>query len=122
MSLTAASADWEQELVEELPHHRRRLPDQVSASGGQLQLKRSRIGRVIRSSQQSGLLQRTHQLRDEHDLQSSEVCEFPLARLGAAAGELAKRSEEKVVGVRQPELLQARSTATRHLVERCQMR
>jgi hypothetical protein len=60
MSLATASANWEQELVEELSDHPSRLPDQVSASCGQLQLKHARIGGVIRSSQQSGMFQWTH--------------------------------------------------------------
>ena len=70
-----------QQPVEEFPHHRRRLRDQVGASRGQLQLKRARIVGVISAPQQAGALQSPNQLRDVHDLESCEVREFPLAGL-----------------------------------------
>ena len=122
MSRTGASANGSQELVVELSHHRRRVHHPVGAACGQLQLKGARIVGVISAPQQAGVLQRTRELRDVHDLEASEVREFALARQCATSGELVKRGEQEVVGVRQAEPIKARSTATRHFVERCHRR
>jgi hypothetical protein len=106
LSLAGTSANWSQELIVELSHHRRRVCNPLRPTRGQLQLKGAGILRVIGAPQQAGALHRTGELRDIHDLKASEVGEFALARQRTTMGELLQRAEEEVVGVGQAEPIQ----------------